>query len=137
MIQTKFQGFNADMTDLYIERKIDVDRRLYNLPKKESRNDAKEYVRPLVSEVMLFTNRLQHIEFSVNCALKHKTPKNNLFAELGVWKGKSLKRISKMIGDDSMCFGFGSFEGLQMDWVGTSMTKGFFNVNKNLFETLI
>ena len=130
MLKIKVQGLISELLDLYIERKFNSNHSLYNLLKKESKSEAVDYVRPLLSDVLIFTDRLENVEYSVNCALKYKTTMNNLFAEFGVWKGKSLKKISKMIGNDSMCFGFDSFEGLQEDWVGTSMAKGFFNVNK-------
>lgn len=132
MIKEKFKGLIADIFDQTIEKTIDKNYSLYNLLKIEARNEGLSYVKPYISEVLIFTDRIQNIAFSVDYALKLNASKDNLFLEFGVWKGKSLKLISKMIGDNSLCFGFDSFEGLQEDWVGTSMPKGFFNVNKNI-----
>ena len=52
---------------------------------------------------------------------------SGLFAEFGVWKGRSINHIAGRI-KPSTIYGFDSFEGLQEDWAGWKETKGAFGL---------
>ena len=56
---------------------------------------------------------------------------NKLFLEFGVWVGSSINYFSQRIPNRKF-YGFDSFEGLQEDWTGFSLTKGHFNLGGNL-----
>jgi hypothetical protein len=48
--------------------------------------------------------------------------------EFGVYSGNTVTQLKNLLKNEYEIFGFDSFEGLPEDWVGTSLTKGFFNL---------
>jgi hypothetical protein len=54
-----------------------------------------------------------------------------IIAEFGVWKGESINFFAKNC-PRAKVFGFDSFEGLEEDWYGFRIQKGFFNMNGQL-----
>lgn len=64
-----------------------------------------------------------------NSLLNDKHKEYYYYLEFGVWKGTSANFFSKFV---NKLYCFDSFEGLKEDWVGTSLPKGFFNLNKKI-----
>ena len=65
-----------------------------------------------------------------------KTKEDGSFLEFGVWKGKSIKIISEIVGKkhSKIIHGFDSFEGLPEDCPGLNDLKGRFNLHGKLPE---
>lgn len=82
-----------------------------------------DYIEKNISKAMLFDEREALWSFALS-----KISIEGLFVEFGVFKGYSINYLSHKM-QDKIFFGFDSFEGLPIDWVGTSITKGEFNVN--------
>ena len=55
---------------------------------------------------------------------------DNFYLEFGVFSGTSINFFSKNINKN--IYGFDSFEGLKEDWLGTSVTKGTFDLKKKI-----
>ena len=66
-------------------------------------------------------------EYAIQSSLLNDKHKEYYYLEFGVWKGESSNFFSKFL---NKLYCFDSFEGLKEDWVGTSFTKGYFNLNK-------
>ena len=61
--------------------------------------------------------------------------KEYYYMEFGVWMGTSIKRTSKILetlNDDTVIYGFDSFQGLKDDWKGYSIAKGSFNLSNEI-----
>jgi hypothetical protein len=86
----------------------------------ESYNEFKKYF----SQSVMFYNRKQLWDYTVQQLEKDKT---NLYLEFGVYKGKSLNYFAKKLSNKEIIFhGFDSFQGLNEDWKGNFMQRGFF-----------
>jgi Macrocin-O-methyltransferase (TylF) len=57
-------------------------------------------------------------------------PETGLFAEFGVWRGKTINVIAALVGNQATVHGFDSFEGLPEDWNGWNgkYRKGTFHM---------
>jgi len=58
-------------------------------------------------------------------------PRQGLLLEFGVYRGDSINTFAKALkakGDSRTIYGFDSFEGLEEDWVGHAVQKGFFDL---------
>lgn len=49
--------------------------------------------------------------------------------EFGMYEGRSIKQIRSQFDDTYQIFGFDSFQGLPIDWEGTTLKKGYFSTN--------
>lgn len=54
-------------------------------------------------------------------------PSLNIALEFGVYEGGTSQLIRTYVDPSCKVFGFDTFTGLPTDWVGTTLTKGFFN----------
>jgi hypothetical protein len=98
-----------------------------------SRTDSAEYFKKYMSDIMLFENREEFWDYSLT-----KMKNQGVVLEFGVFRGNSINYMSSKM-KTTKFYGFDSFEGLQEDWLGNYMPKGFFNlkgelpkVNKNV-----
>ena len=64
-------------------------------------------------------------------SLKSKQQRGGVIAEFGVWKGESINFFARNC-PKAKVFGFDSFEGLEEDWYGFRLQKGFFSTNGQL-----
>ena len=67
---------------------------------------------------------------AINLAKDNDKDPNNFYLEFGVFSGTSINFFSKNINKN--IYGFDSFEGLKEDWLGTSVTKGTFDLKKKI-----
>jgi hypothetical protein len=95
---------------------------------------ASKYVTRIVdlSEAKQFTDREDIWKFCIekinSSKIQSKDHKEFLVLEFGVWEGKSINVIAKLMPKYFIC-GFDSFFGLEEDWTGTKNNKETFNVN--------
>ena len=89
-------------------------------------NETLDYIQKNMPNSIMFTSDENFFGYLIP-----KTKKNGSFLEFGVYKGKSIKIISKLVGKRSskIVHGFDSFEGLPEDWFGFNDVKGRFNLN--------
>ncbi len=69
-------------------------------------------------------------EHAIENAIEVDTDPNNVYLEFGVFSGTSINFFAKKIKKN--IYGFDSFEGLKEDWLGTSVTKGTFDLKKKI-----
>ena len=91
-------------------------------------NETLDYIQKNMPDAIMFLSSEKFFEYLIP-----KTKKNGSFLEFGVWKGKSIKIISKLVGKRSskIVHGFDSFEGLPEDWLWWDV-KGKFNLHGKL-----
>jgi len=82
-----------------------------------------DYIEKNISKVMLFDLK----ELLWDLALS-KISIEGLYVEFGVFSGYSINYFSNKFINKTF-YGFDSFEGLREDWVGTSTSKGTFNLD--------
>lgn len=68
-------------------------------------------------------------EYAIKKSLDNPDSQNLFNLEFGVFKGTSANFFSKYV---DIIYAFDSFEGLNVDWDGTPLPKGFYNQNKKL-----
>ncbi|MFC2089126.1 hypothetical protein ACFLT1_00005, partial [Bacteroidota bacterium] len=88
--------------------------------------ESSEYYKPYLDKIMLLDNFKELWDFSLN-----EIRKEGIILEFGVWKGRSINYMSKKLVNRKF-YGFDSFEGLQEDWKGHGLTKGYFNLKGKL-----
>ena len=103
---------------------------VHYLVDKKAVEDSARYVLANQAEFMLFANRedLWTYCLSKSSGLQKE---DALITEFGVWKGESLNFFAKKYRHAAV-HGFDSFEGLEEDWVGTSLPKGTFDTGGKL-----
>ena len=81
-------------------------------------------------EKSMIFNDLERIrEYAIQSSLLNDKHKEYYYLEFGVFKGESSNFFSKFV---NKLYCFDGFEGLKEDLVGTSITKGYFNLNKKI-----
>jgi len=91
----------------------------------------KEHIKK--SSVFLKDDDIRH--YSISKSFNNISNKNNIFMELGVYKGDSIKLFAKFLSKNNLeIFGFDSFEGLEEDWIANDYnpTGTFALKNKKL-----
>ena len=70
-------------------------------------------------------------KFAISQSLKKANTSNDLFLEFGVFRGDSINLFSEFLRKKNLTiYGFDSFEGLREDWLGTTVSKGTFDLKK-------
>ena len=94
-------------------------------------NETLDYIQKNMSSAIMFLSTEKFFRYLIS-----KTKKDGSFLEFGVWKGKSIKIISELVGKRSskIVHGFDSFEGLPEDWFGYDDIKGRFSLDGKLPE---
>jgi len=110
---------------LYVSQRIPATSVIRELEKRTA-GECADYVQSRMPRALHFDRRKDLWDHAVRTA-----DKGGLFAEFGVWKGRSINHIAGRI-KPAVIYGFDSFEGLQEDWAGWSETKGAFNLNGRL-----
>ena len=70
-------------------------------------------------------------EHSIKKAIRNDENLKKTYIEFGVFSGSSINFFSKFLKQKEI-YGFDSFEGLKEDWIGTSVIKGTFDLNKKI-----
>ena len=68
-------------------------------------------------------------KYAIEKSLLNDKEKNKFYLEFGVYKGNSANFFSEYV---NKLYAFDSFEGMREDWVGTAVTKGYFNLDKKI-----
>jgi len=94
-------------------------------------HDSASYAIQNFSECMQFDKRSELWSYCLN----RNPPGGGLITEFGVWKGESINFFAKNC-PTARVFGFDSFEGLEEDWYGYRLPKGFFSTGGKLPKCL-
>ena len=82
------------------------------------------------SQSVMFYNRNQLWDYTIQQVEKDNS---NLYLEFGVYKGNSLNYFAKNLSHNKISiFGFDSFKGLNEDWTGNFMQRGFFKHDQKI-----
>ena len=88
-----------------------------------------DHFKGYLKKSLLFNDFWKIREYAIKTSLLNDKNKEYYYLEFGVWKGKSSNFFSKFV---NKLYCFDSFEGLKEDWVGISLPKGHFNLNKKV-----
>mgnify|MGYP001177361975 CR=1 FL=1 len=99
---------------------------------KELLDETYNYFKKYFEKSLIFNDRSDRNEirkYAIQSSLLNDKNQEYYYLEFGVWQGKSSNFFSKFI---NKLYCFDSFEGLKEDWIGTSYSKGFFNLDKKI-----
>jgi hypothetical protein len=102
-----------------------------HLVNQHALQDSADYVISNLPAAMQFNTRNQLWSYCLKSLPQLQKQHGGVIAEFGVWKGESINFFAKHC-PEAKVFGFDSFEGLEEDWNGTSLTKGFFSTKGQL-----
>ena len=68
-------------------------------------------------------------EYAIKTSLLNDKNKEYYYLEFGVYEGSTANYFSKYV---NKLYAFDSFEGIEEDWVGTSLMRGSMNLNKKV-----
>lgn len=103
--------------------------RVFHLINQKALEDSAQYALDNFSGAMQFDTRPELWRYCLNRIPQLQT--GGVIAEFGVWKGESINFFAKSC-PKARVFGFDSFEGLEEDWYGYRLQKGFFSTNGQL-----
>ena len=83
----------------------------------------------LKTSLLLSTNKIR--ERAITEAIKNDINSDNYYLEFGVFSGTTIRFFSKYLIKNNI-YGFDSFEGLKEHWLGTTITKGTFDLKKKI-----
>ena len=102
---------------------------VYDMYKEEQiKNCYQHFKKFLKTAVLLNSEKIR--SHAINLAKENDKDPNNFYLEFGVFSGTSINFFSQNISKN--IYGFDSFEGLKEDWLGTSVTKGTFDLKKKI-----
>ena len=102
---------------------------VYDLYKEEQiKNCYQHFKKFFKTAVLLNSEKIR--SHAINLAKENDKDPNNFYLEFGVFSGTSINFFSENINKN--IYGFDSFEGLKEDWLGTSVTKGTFDLKKKI-----
>lgn len=110
-----------------IVRKKDSSRKIYHELNRISYIDSAEFIYSKIGSALLFTNIQKFWTYSFK-----DIKSEGLIMEFGVFSGNSINFFSTLLkekNDIRKIYGFDSFEGLSEAWGGTTLGKGYFDVN--------
>jgi len=102
---------------------------VFHLINQQALQDSAQYAANNFSNAMQFDKRTELWSYCLSRISRLQT--GGIIAEFGVWKGESINFFAKNC-PRAKVFGFDSFEGLEEDWYGFRIQKGFFNMNGQL-----
>jgi hypothetical protein len=102
---------------------------VFHLINQQALQDSAQYALNNFSKAMQFDTRQELWSYCLNRIPQLQT--GGVIAEFGVWKGESINFFAKSC-PKARVFGFDSFEGLEEDWYGFRLQKGFFSTNGQL-----
>lgn len=102
---------------------------VYDLYKEEQIKNCYEHFKSdLKNSVLLSSDQIRG--HALNKAIENDNNSNYFYIEFGVFSGTSINYFSNKLKKN--IYGFDSFEGLKEDWLGTSVTKGTFDLKKKI-----
>ena len=102
---------------------------VYDLYKEEQIIKCYEHFKSdLKNAVLLSSDQIRG--HALNKAIENDNNSDYFYIEFGVFSGTSINYFSNKLKKN--IYGFDSFEGLKEDWLGTSVTKGTFDLKKKI-----
>ena len=123
-IRNSLNIFKKYALPTYIQNKS-----VYDFYKEEQIKNCYEHFKKFFKTAVLL-NSEKIREHAINLAKDNDKDSDNFYLEFGVFSGTSINFFSKNINKN--IYGFDSFEGLKEDWLGTSVTKGTFDLKKKI-----
>jgi len=102
---------------------------LEHLIRVNSTRECYEHFKEIFKKTILFKNRHDIRAYAIQNAISNEEFKEGFYLEFGVFKGTSANFFSKHV---KKLYAFDSFEGLSEDWLGHSVGKNYFNLNKKI-----
>lgn len=111
--------------DYAIERYLLKSKSIPYLIEKKAAESSVEFMFEHMRSAHIFKTKEALWDFVLS-----EVPLQGLALECGIYKGYSINYFAKA-DPERMFYGFDSFEGLEEHWIGRSLIKGHFNLNKN------
>ena len=102
---------------------------VYDMYKDEQIKNCYEHFKKYFKTAVLL-NSENIRDHAINLANENDKDSSNFYLEFGVFSGTSINFFSQKINKN--IYGFDSFEGLREDWLGTTVTKGTFDLKKKI-----
>jgi hypothetical protein len=101
---------------------------VFHLINQHTLQDSAQYAVNNFSKAMQLDTRTELWSYCLNRIPQLQTAEGGIIAEFGVWEGESINFFARNC-PNAKVFGFDSFEGLEEDWYGYRLQKGFFSTN--------
>ena len=112
---------------------INKEKKAFDLFREEEIKSSYEHFKKYFPNIV-FLDKKKIREFSINKAIENHQENYN-YLEFGVYKGDSINTFAKHLSKvNGKIYRFDSFEGLNEDWLGTRMTKNFFDAEGKIPE---
>ena len=112
-----------------IPREFHRSRALKEKLEEELINETFNHFKEHFKKSVIFTDTLKTREYAIKTALLNDKNKEYYYLEFGTFEGRSANFFSKFL---NKLYCFDSFEGLKEDWFGSSLPKGYFNLDKKI-----
>jgi hypothetical protein len=125
-----FQKFKYKVIKVILFFQRNLTQGVFQLIHQQALQDSAQYAFNNFLKANQFDTRPELWSFCLNRIPQLQTG-GGVIAEFGVWKGDSINFFARNC-PKAKVFGFDSFEGLEEDWYGYRLQKGFFSTNGQL-----
>ena len=134
-----FNVFNMTLGRIFRAIQMTLNRNLvpagvHHLVNQTALQESANFAVKNFQNALIFNTREQLWEYVISIvkvsqhSFGNTTPRGGVITEFGVWKGESINFFAKHCAEHEV-FGFDSFEGLEENWSGYRLQKGFFSTN--------
>ena len=124
---------SANAYPVFLVNRTQQDFTLLNELRRRTAVECADYAHECMPLALHFDTRERLLDYVVE-TLNSNDDGRGLFVEFGVYKGHSINYFAKRINSGRTIYGFDSFEGLHVDWIGNDLAKGAFDLGGILPE---
>ena len=124
---------SANAYPVFLVNRTQQDFTLLNELRRRTAVECADYAHERMPSALHFDTRERLLDYAIK-TINSKDDGRGLFVEFGVYKGHSINYFAKRINPDRTIYGFDSFEGLHVDWIGNDLAKGAFDLGGILPE---
>jgi predicted O-methyltransferase YrrM len=124
---------SANAYPVFLVNRTQQDFTLLNELRRRTTLECADYANEHMMSALHFDTRERLLDYAISM-FNSKDDGHGLFVEFGVYKGHSVNYFAKRIRPERTIYGFDSFEGLHVDWLGNDLAKGAFDLGGMLPE---
>ncbi|HEY1783621.1 MAG TPA: class I SAM-dependent methyltransferase [Roseiarcus sp.] len=124
---------SANAYPVFLVNRTQQDFTLLNELRRRTAVECADYAHERMPLALHFDTRERLLDYVLE-TLNSNDDGRGLFVEFGVYKGHSVNYFAKGIRSGRTIYGFDSFEGLHVDWIGNDLAKGAFDLGGILPE---
>ncbi len=118
---------SANAYPVFLVNRAQQDFTLLNELRRRTAVECADYAHERMPLALHFDTRERLLDYVIE-TLNFNNDGRGLFVEFGVYKGHSINYFAKRINSGRTIYGFDSFEGLHVDWIGNDLAKGAFDL---------